>query len=382
MSQKPNRRRFLKVAGAAVAGTSSIVAGCMGSDTPSDQGEANTGTNESDGYADEINFYGWGGGWNDAWMNNVADPFEEEFGTKVKPSGFADESEMLSNIRSSPEGSFDIVGPSISGIYRGTKQDLYEPINPDEISTWSNLLPTFKDFGPDRGDSVHVTPTHYGTRGIGFNTDYTDAERPLTWELLWKDKFGGKLTLRDDAPTRVYDTAFHLGIDPNNLAEDDYDAKMKKIYDAMAKQHELVRKYWKSGQDQMSIFSNEEAHVGEAWGGRILKLQDQGNKQLKYAIPENGVMAWGAGLAIAKGSKKATTAKKFMEFTLRPEIHKNLVADLGYPPTTDVESEAVKNLPDYDPSGGDRLTFPDQEFIANHREEWANTFDKIKLGQY
>lgn len=385
------RRSFIKAAGA-----SGIVAlsGCLGGDDPKDDTVDNSGETDNgkvgetdDGLADTLRFYGWGGGWNDAWVNNVFEPFEEEYGVGFEPTGFASEDEMIANVKTSP-GEYDLVTPVEGGLYRGIKQDLWRPLDIDQIDTWENLLPVFQDWKPDVGEEHHIVPTHYGTVAMAYNSDHINEE-PTTWAELWNDKYEGDIILSSTVDTRVDIAAFHLGYNPTDLPEmsdAEYEDVIDEIFDAIAQQHSLVNSYWTSGQEQVNMYANEEGIIGDAWGGRIDFAQSEGYDNLHYVFPEEGVPGWGAGLCLSQGSDKVDAAHKFMEFVLRPEIHAKLTADgepsLGYPPSTDVVTEGVKQLYDYDPTGGEGLTFSDPAFIEEKREEWVNTFDRIKLGQY
>ncbi|KAB1190569.1 extracellular solute-binding protein [Haloferax sp. MBLA0076] len=398
MIEKLNRRSFLKATGATATVGSAALAGCTGSSgsdstetTASggdDSGDAETTeaetTSESEELSDTLKFYSWGGSTQEALTKHVIEPFEEEYGVTVEQSSFGGQDKMLANVRSSPEGSYDIIMPSTSTAYAASKQGLVEPLRLDNIETWSNLLPVFQDFNIDPGQKAHVAPLYYGTIGMGYNKDYVDASNGLSWDMTFDDEFEGKVAIEGVPYVRVFTTALKLGMNPNKMVGDagSYEEGVKKVYDAMAEQHPLVKKYWTSGQELTSLFSNESAYVGEAWGGRILSLQDEGFDNLGYGIPEEGAYGFTDTLAVAKGSKNRYTAEKFIEFAYQDDIIKKLAPDIGYPPATKATSSDVKALPDFDPSGGERLMFQDQEFKNEHNQEWSQTFEQIKLGNY
>ena len=291
---------------------------------------------------------------------------------------------MLANVRSSPEGSYDIIMPSTATSYAAAKQGLVEPLRLENIKTWENLMPVFQDFIVDPGKATHIAPLYYGTIGMGYNADHVDDSNGVSWDMTWNNEYKGKVAIEGVPYVRVFTTALKLGMNPNKMVGDtgSYEKGVKKVYDAMAKQHDLVKKYWTSGQELTSLFSNESAYIGEAWGGRILSLQEEGYDNLKYAIPKEGAMGWTDTLAIAKGSQNRYTAEKFIEFAYRDDIIKKLAPELGYPPATKVKTSEIKALPDFDSSGGDRLKFQDMEFKNKHQQEWSQTFEQIKFGNY
>ena len=393
-----DRRRFIKTVGGGAAVAVSGLAGCTGGDggDDGDGGETTTTTATTtaettsqsgggDELADELQFYSWGGSTQEALTEHVIEPFQEEYGVTVKQSSFSSQDKMVANIRSSPAGSYDVVMPAVAGAYNAVQQDLLEPIRTENVETWENLLPVFQDFKVVGGSSTdYVAPVYYGTVGMVYNEDYVSGSPPFSWDLTWDEEYADRLTLEGFGFVRVFTTALALGMDPNKMEGEDgtYESGIQEIYNAMAEQHDLVKTYWTSGQEQTTLYSNETAYLGDGWSGRILSLQEDGYDNLHYTIPEEGAYGWGDSFAIAKGSERRYTAEKFIEFTYRPEVMQNLSPQIGYPPATQATSSDIEALPDFDPTGGERLVFQDQEFKGQHQEDWSNTFQQIKLGQF
>ncbi|MFB6082383.1 MAG: PotD/PotF family extracellular solute-binding protein [Halanaeroarchaeum sp.] len=390
-----SRRRFIETVGAgAVVGMAGL-AGCTGGgggdgggDTTTTAATSTTAKTSTDGdteMADTLSFYSWGGSTQEALSEHIVKPFEEEYGVTVEQSSFSSQDKMVANIRSSPAGSYDVVMPAVAGAYNAVQQDLLEPIRTENIDTWSNLLPVFQDFKVIGGSATtYVAPVYYGTVGMVYNTDYVSGSPPFSWQETFASEYKNHLTLEGFAFVRVFTTALALGMDPNQIKGEDgtYESGIKQVYDKMAEQHELVKTYWTSGQEQTTLYSNETAYLGDGWSGRILSLQEDGYDQLKYTIPEEGAYGWGDSFAIAKGSERRYTAEKFIEFAYQDSVMRQLSPQIGYPPATDVTSDAITALPDFDPTGGERLVFQDQKFKSEHQDDWSSTFQKIKLGQY
>ena len=398
MRENINRRTFLKAAGVTATGSSVALAGCTGDgggngDGSDGSGSGGTPTGTTTGttapgddeMADTLSFYSWGGSTQEALTKHVIEPFEEEYGVTVKQSSFSSQDKMLANVRSSPEGSYDVIMPTISGTYSAIKQGLVEPLRVDNIDTWGNLLQVFQDYKASKADDQnYAAPMYYGTVGMVYNSDEVSGSPPFSWSKTWESGFENKLTLEGFAFVRVFTTALALGMDPNRMEGDagSYEEGIDQVYDKMAEQHELVKKYWTSGQEQTTLYSNGTAILGDGWSGRILSLQEDGKDHLKYTIPEEGAYGWGDAFAVAKGSERRYTAEKLVEFAYRPAVMKQLSPEIGYPAATSATSSDIEALPDYDPTGGERLVFQDQKFKEEHNEDWSNTFEQIKLGQY
>lgn len=393
-----NRRRFITAVGAgAVAGMAGL-AGCTGGGGGDGGGDGTTETTtagttttakqSSDGdseLADELKFYSWGGSTQEALAEHVIKPFEEEYGVTIKQSSFSSQDKMVANVRSSPPGSYDVVMPAVAGAYNAVQQDLLEPIRTENVDTWSNLLPVFQDFKVIGGSSkTYVAPVYYGTVGMVYNADEVSGSPPFSWQKTFESSYQGKLTLEGFGFVRVFTTALALGMDPNDIKGDDgtYESGIEQVYDKMAEQHDLVKTYWTSGQEQTTLYSNGTAVLGDGWSGRILSLQEDGYDNLEYTIPKEGAYGWGDSFAVAKGSEHRYTAEKFIEFAYRSDVMAKLSPQIGYPPATKATNGDIEALPDFDPTGGERLVFQDQKFKGEHQEDWSNTFQQIKLGQY
>jgi len=281
MSDKLNRRTFLKATGSASAVGITALAGCTGGggsntettakDTPkSTATESKQTTKSSSGsgdnqLSDTLNFYSWGGSTQKALNKYVIQPFEDKYGVTVKQSSFGSQSDMLANVRSSPPGSYDIIMPSTSGAYTVAKQDLVEPIRTENMENWSNLIPVFQDFTPDPGSTVHVAPLYYGTVGLAYNSDHVSGSPPFSWDLAFDSQYKGRVILEQVPYVRVFQTALDLGMDPNQITVDgSYEKGIKKVYDKLSAQQKLGKKYWSSGQEMVTLYSYETAYLGEA----------------------------------------------------------------------------------------------------------------------
>ena len=52
---------------------------------------------------------------------------------------------------------------------------------------------------------------------------------------------------------------------------------MKAVWGALKEQVPMVKKYWGSGAELMSLLANEEIYATVAWSGRVAALQAQGH---------------------------------------------------------------------------------------------------------
>jgi spermidine/putrescine transport system substrate-binding protein len=79
--------------------------------------------------------------------------------------------------------------------------------------------------------------------------------------------------------------ALHTGQSPNNMTD------LKAIWAALSEQRDLMKKYWASGAELMSLLANEEIYATVAWSGRVAALQQEGTPSA-ICPPRGPIAGW------------------------------------------------------------------------------------------
>ena len=384
------RRQLLKTVGTGAAVGITGLAGCSsggggggGGDTTTDDSGSNDGgdtttADEGGDLADELVVQMSGGHYLDSYKEHVFSKFEEEFGVSVEVNLVSNQFDGYSKIKTG-QADVDATIASASTLYMGSSEDVWAPIDTNNIENYGSLLDTFKNPIYDPGEGIHGIPTVYGTIGMAYNK--AELGEQDSWEACWDTANEGRVTMEGFGFVRVFTTAMYLGMDPNVIEVDgSYEDGIQKVWDSVREQKQLVNKYWTSGDEHVRMFSQEQALVGEAWGGRIYGAVQDGYDFLDYVVPKEGAYGWSDNWVMVKGisDKKQRTVRAYMNFLLREDVITPLTETLGYPPATGATSEGIKNLYDYDPSGGERLTFLDPAFKDKHNDDWSQTWEEIQ----
>lgn len=340
------------------------------------------GANRSEAQVDRsklsktLRFSSYGGLWQKNLSEAAIKPFEQEFGVKVEEESHGNEEEVLAKIRAAGPGAFDLITVNESGLYTGVKQGLIEELRLENIPNYRNLIPALQRPQYDPGPGVHSVPDVYGANAITYNTKY--VEKPDSWGVLWDPRYKGRIVVRDSAIYRVFLTALYVGQNPNQLTD------VEKVYEAMRKQRPLVLKYYGGTTEMQNLLANGEAWAGEFVGGRTLILKEQG-LPVEYVFPKEGLRGYVDCVFIAKGSPNRYTAEVFLNFLLEPRIAGRIAELTKYPHCLDPNkvsvTDAVKKLPDYDPTGTlSKFRFTDYAYMEKNRAEWEKNWTKIKVG--
>lgn len=332
--------------------------------------------------ADSIRFDGWGGTTSEAFRKYAFEPFTKATGIEVIDAEFGDMDSYLTRVKASfpPGGEFNLA--HLSGVFdyaRYVGLGFNSALDESKIPNLSLVMQAMvKPYYAITPGSLSAVPYDLGQTGIAYNTKYVSKERAekLGAAILFEESLKGKIGSWTDWRTNIWYAALYTGQQPNDIAD------LDKVWKALRKQRDLIKKYWGSGAELMSLLANEEIYATPAWSGRVAHLQNEGHP-IGYLAPE-GTYSWQECIFVIKGSD-LDTAHKLLNFMLEPEAAIAVAEAQQYPPSLDPTKvdmpESVKNLPAFDPTGklqGYLFSVPD--YWNSHQVEWAEQWDRIMAG--
>ena len=328
--------------------------------------------------------HSWGGSTSEALRKFAFDPFTKATGIKVIDAAFTGMAAFLIQVKASypPGGEFNIA--HLSAVYDyarytdlgfGVKLD--ESKIPNLKNVMSKMTNTLKGIS---GGTLSAVPYDLGQTGIAYNTDKISKEKAeeLGASLLYDKSLKGKLgSWGGDHITNMWYAALHTGQDPNNIKDE------KAVFAALKEQRGMIKKYWASGSELMSLLGNGDIYATVAWSGRVGLLQKEGHP-IGYLAPK-GTYSWMEYMYVLKGTD-LDVAQKLLNFMLDPEAAKAVSIGMGYPPSLDPTKIAmpdeIKKLPAFDPTGTlDGYKFADPVYWNGHQLDWAEKWDRIMAGK-
>ncbi|HSO19298.1 MAG TPA: extracellular solute-binding protein, partial [Desulfosarcina sp.] len=319
----------------------------------------------------------------EAFRKYAFEPFTKATGIEVIDGEFGDMNSYLTRVKASypPGGEFNIAHLSAVFDYAryadlGFATVLDESQIPNLDLVMKAMIKPLRDI---TNGTLSAVPYDLGQTGIAYNTNHISKEKAeklgasLLWDKDLKDKLG---SWGGDFRTNMWYAALHTGQSPNDMT--DLDA----IWAALREQRDLVKKYWSSGAELMSLLANEEIYATVAWSGRVAALQDQG-KPIGFLAPKN-CYSWQECIFVIKGTN-LDVAHKLLDFMLAPEASIAVAEGQKYPPSLDPTKvplpDTVKKLPAFDPTGKlEGYLFADPEYWNGHQVDWAEKWDRIKAG--
>jgi spermidine/putrescine transport system substrate-binding protein len=328
-----------------------------------------------------IRFDGWGGTTSQAFRRYAFEPFTQATGIRVIDGEFGDMDSFRTRVIASfpPGGEFNLA--HLSGLFDydmyvglgfSTALDESKIKNLDLVMT--AMIEPYRRITPD---ALSAIPYNLGQTGIAYNTKYIPKEKAeeLGAGLLWDESVRNRLGSWTEWRTNIWYAALYTGQNPNDVQD------MDALWDALRRQVPMVRKYWGSGAELMSLLANEEIHATVAWSGRVAHLQDQGYP-IGFLSPY-GCYSWEECIFVIKGTD-LDVAHQLLDFMLEPEAAIAVAEGQMYPPSLDptkVEmTEAIKKLPAFDPTGKlEGYLFADPKYWNARQVEWSERWDRIRV---
>ena len=262
-----------------------------------------------------LNVYNWG--------QNIADgsddtvdiiaAFEEAYpNIKVNYSTY-DSNEALYTKLSSGGITVDVIIPSDYMIARLIKEELLLELDFDNIPNYANVDDTFKNTSYDPENKYSV-PYTWGTVGILYNTKYVDEADVTGWELLWNEKYQGKILMFDNSRDAFGIAQYLLGYDVNTTDKEE----LQLCADKLAEQKPLIQQYV---MDQVySSMENEEAWIAPYYAGDCMVMMGS-NENLQFYLPEEqGFNLFIDAMCIPACAQEKEAAELFINFMCQPEI--------------------------------------------------------------
>ena len=258
------------------------------------------------------------------WGQNIADGSDdtlniiEEFERRyphidVKYSTY-DSNESLYSKLSAGGTPVDVIIPSDYMIARLASEGQLMELDFENIPNFARYVDARfhnPDYDPEGKYSVPYT---WGTVGILYNEKYVDEADVTGWEVLWNEKYAGKILMFDNSRDAFGIAQYLLGYSVNSTDK----AQLQECAELLLKQKPLVQQYV---MDQIyAAMQNEEAYIAPYYAGDCMCMMQE-NENLRFYIPETqGFNAFVDAMCVPTCCQNKEAAELFINFMCEPEI--------------------------------------------------------------
>ena len=302
-----------------------------------------------------LNVYNWGqyiADGSDDSMEVIAE-FERRYpNIKVNYSTY-DSNEIMYSKLSNGGITVDVIIPSDYMIARLIEEDMLLPLNFDNIPNYRYIDESFKNTAYDPENRYSV-PYTWGTVGILYNTKYVDEADVTGWELLWNEKYAGKILMFGNSRDAFGVAQYLLGYDVNTTDKTELQAATAKL----KQQRPILQQYVMD--EIFATMQNEEAWIAPYYAGDCLTMMGE-NENLAFYLPEDqGFNLFIDAMCIPTCAKEKEAAETFINFLCDPEIAGANMDWICY-------STPISAAKDYmDPEAVESpVSYPSDEILAN-----------------
>ena len=268
--------------------------------------------------ADEVtlNVYNWGEylSYDDPECYDVLVEFEKYYeatygrSIEVNYSEFDSNESLYAKIKNGVSG-YDVIIPSDYMIARLIKENLLLPLNYDNIPNYQYIAEGFKGLYYDPEDQYTV-PYTYGRVGILYNSTMVAKEDVTgTWDLMWNDRYTGKILQFNNSRDAFGTAMYKLGINVNTKDA----ALWQKAKDELIKQKPILKSFVMD--EVFGEMMNGDAAISAYYAGDYLYMYED-NNDLRFYYPEEGSNLFVDAMCVPKGCQNKEAAEIFINFML------------------------------------------------------------------
>ena len=301
-----------------------------------------------------LNVFNWGEYIDDEILD-VNALFTEETGIEINYKTYESNESMYTLLKSGA-AEYDVVIPSDYMIGKMIQEGMLAKLNFDNIPNYAYIDEAQKHLAYDPNNEYSV-PYTWGTVGIFYNKKYVDeADLAQGWDILWNEKYAGKIYMFDNARDTFGIALKKLGYSMNTTNP----AHWQAAYEALAAQKPLVQGYF---MDQVfQKMTNEEGWLAPYYSGdgALMITGEDGNEDIGFFVPKQGTNLFVDAMCVLAGSKNKEAAEQYINFMCRTDVAK---ANAEYICYSTPHTEVLQQL---DPEiAGDPMFYPPQTVLDN-----------------
>ena len=311
-----------------------------------------------------IYVYNWGEYISDGSDDSmdVVKEFEALTGINVEYTTFDSNESLFAKLKSG-SASYDVIIPSDYMVSRLADNGMLAKLDYANIPNFDRYIDAeFKNPEYDAANEYSV-PYMWGTVGVIYNTKYVDEADIGSWDLLWNEKYAGKILMFDNSRDAFAIALSKLGYSMNTTDAEELKAAAAEL----AKQGSVVQAYV---MDQIfDKMVEENAYVAPYYAGDYLTMAED-NEDLAFYIPKEGTNLFTDAMCIPSTCQNKAAAEMFINFMCEPTVSAANTDYICY--STPIS--AAKELIDPEMAESE-IAYPSAEILAK-TERYKNLSDE------
>ena len=313
-----NARKHKRILTGLLSGLLALsLAACGGSGSGNAGGAGGSEGGSGSGGTLTLNVYNWGEYISDGsegsydTVKEFESWYQETYGQRVRVNydTYASNEDMYAKL-SSGAVSYDVVIPSDYMIARMVNEGMLLELDYNNIPNAANIDEGFKGLYYDP-DNLYSVPYAYGIVGIIYNANEVDPADAVGWDLMWNEKYSGRILQFNNSRDAFGTAMYKLGLDVNSTDRAVWDRAQEELL----AQRPLVYS-WVMDEIYNDMESGEAA-IGAYYAGDYFTMQEAQSEgvdlQFYYPEPTNYYVD---AMCIPKDCRNKELAEIFINFML------------------------------------------------------------------
>ena len=316
MERKLGRDEFLRLA--AATGGAGLLAG-LGASSAGAKVAAGSRLAAESGRLQVLDWAGYG---NDGGQAMFAQYVKKYPQNKPQFTVMANEGDALAKMQGGLKP--DLFRPYVGWVKYFAQSGLVQPWDPTLITNFEHLNPVMVKAGQYGGKQWGI-PEDWGFDSILYRTDKVKPKE-RSWNLLWDDRYKGKIAWYDDPVEMLVVAGYYLGFKrPYNQTDDELKRSQKLL---ISKKH-LVRMIWSSETDMDTAFASGDLWIAYAWPNDWVIMKSK-KLPVVYMYPKERPISWVGMFMLGKGTPRPRLAHAYVDAWSSAKSGKWLEDNYGY----------------------------------------------------
>jgi spermidine/putrescine transport system substrate-binding protein len=261
--------------------------------------------------------------WDGYMPEDLLANFTKETGIEAELSVHATNEEVMGKVTAGGGKGYDVLFVSSPFVEALAKQGLIAELDAGKIPNLANLYPQARELAYDPGNKYSV-PYAWGTTGLCYRSDLVTGT-PSSWMDMLRpaDALKGKITMLATDRWLMAAGLKALGYSVNSTNADEIGEAKALLIEA--KKNLLAY-------DDTTFYSklvSGEASLVHAWDGWC-NYGIAENAAIKFVVPKEGSDMWVDTMVVTAASGNKDGAMAFIDYVLRPDIHKWVAENILY----------------------------------------------------
>lgn len=267
--------------------------------------------------------------------------FEKKFSVIIEFTPLTNLDDIVNAAESA--NNYDVIIISNEGIHILDQMELVIPLEIKSIPNYQYLYPSLKsNKWIKKANQITAIPWAWGPTGLLYDTQL--ISEPTSWNVLWDQKYKGKVSLWNDV-SMIWTTALSLGYkNVYNLTREQLTEVKHKLF----KLNSLIYDYYDGGDQLFDYIHNDNVTILNSWFDPSRRLA-KSEHHFKMVIPKEGAVGMFDSYLISAQSKNISLAHQFINFQINPHTQKEMYEATGLVPANSkteslLTKEEIKSL--------------------------------------